>query len=44
MDGGENILSVEIRNHLLGHVKIFDAIEVGIPDKMLAEIATAVIQ
>lgn len=42
--GGENIYPVEIEDHLQAHPKIQDVAVIGIPDKRLGEISTAIVQ
>jgi acyl-CoA synthetase (AMP-forming)/AMP-acid ligase II len=42
--GGENIYPVEIENFLQAHPKIQDVAVIGLPDRRLGEICTAVIQ
>ncbi len=42
--GGENLYPVQIENFLAGYSKIKDVAVIGLPDKRLGEIATAIIE
>ena len=44
ISGGENLYPVQIENFLAGHEKIKDVAVIGLPDKRLGEIATAIIE
>ncbi|MBR0173067.1 MAG: acyl--CoA ligase [Lachnospiraceae bacterium] len=44
VSGGENLYPVQIENFLAGFEKIHDVAVIGLPDKRLGEIATAIIQ
>lgn len=44
ISGGENIYPVQIEDHLRGYEKIKDVAVIGLPDKRLGEIATAIIE
>ena len=42
--GGENLYPVQIENFMAAHEKIKDVAVIGLPDKRLGEIATAIIE
>jgi len=44
ISGGENLYPVQIEDFLRGHDKIKDVAVIGLPDKRLGEIATAIIE
>ncbi len=44
ISGGENIYPVQVEDFLRGHHAIKDAAVIGVPDKRLGEIATAIIE
>ena len=44
ISGGENLYPVQIEDHLRAHNKIKDVAVIGLPDKRLGEIATAIIE
>ncbi len=44
ISGGENLYPVQIEDHLRGYNKIKDVAVIGLPDKRLGEIATAIIE
>ncbi len=44
ISGGENIYPVQIEDHLRAHDKIKDVAVIGLPDKRLGEMATAIIE
>ena len=44
ISGGENLYPVQIEDHLRAFEKIKDAAVIGLPDKRLGEIATAIIE
>ena len=44
VSGGENLYPVQIENFLSGFEKVHDVAVIGLPDKRLGEIATAIIQ
>ncbi len=44
ISGGENLYPVQIEDHLRAHDKIKDVAVIGLPDKRLGEIATAIIE
>lgn len=44
VSGGENIYPVEIENFFAKHPKIKDVAVIGLPDKRLGEIATAIVE
>ncbi|MFI3313661.1 MAG: long-chain fatty acid--CoA ligase, partial [Eubacteriales bacterium] len=43
ISGGENLYPVQIEDYLAKHPKIKDVAVIGLPDKRLGEIATAII-
>ena len=44
ISGGENLYPVQIEDHLRAYDKIKDVAVIGLPDKRLGEIATAIIE